>query len=452
MIIMAEKIKIRSVSDLSIIVTILLAILCISISILGFRQYAILRSATQDYIFCENAAHKLQEGSDILTKQVRLATATGDPKYIDAYFKEANVTKSREAAIDDLSSLDDSEDAIVALQNALSASVDLMQTEYYAMRLVEESIGSEPSSWPAELKNIKLSEADAALSPSDKLTKAQQMVIGLDYENTKDIISTDVNSSISMLTEMVNERQNHAANIFSRVFIMIIACILVFSVMMLLVCLLMRFWIVKPLTTYSSNIQNDAKLSVNGANELQALAKTYNRLYDENEERQKLIQHQAEHDPLTDLLNRGSFDRIFDLYTKENSNFALILIDVDVFKTVNDTYGHAIGDVVLKRVAHLLTVTFRTIDYVCRIGGDEFAIIMVEMTSDLSYTITEKIDEINRQLAIAEENIPAVSLSVGVAFTDRKNPGNSQFTDADVALYYTKEHGKCGCSFYGDGV
>ena len=452
MIIMAEKIKIRSVSDLSIIVTILLAILCISISILGFRQYAILRSATQDYISCENAAHKLQEGSDILTKQVRLATATGDSKYIDAYFEEANVTKSREAALDDLSSLDGSEDAIVALQNALSASVDLMQTEYYAMRLVEESIGSEPSSWPAELKNIKLSEADAALSPSDKLTKAQQMVIGLDYENTKDIISTDVNSSISMLTEMVNERQNHAANIFSRVFIMIIACILVFSVMMLLVCLLMRFWIVKPLTTYSSNIQNDAKLSVNGANELQALAKTYNRLYDENEERQKLIQHQAEHDPLTDLLNRGSFDRIFDLYTKENSNFALILIDVDVFKTVNDTYGHAVGDVVLKKVAHLLTVTFRTIDYVCRIGGDEFAIIMVEMTSDLSYTITEKIDEINRQLAIAEENIPAVSLSVGVAFTDRKNPGNSQFTDADVALYYTKEHGKCGCSFYGDGV
>ena len=129
MIIMAEKIKIRSVSDLSIIVTILLAILCISISILGFRQYAILRSATQDYIFCENAAHKLQEGSDILTKQVRLATATGDSKYIDAYFEEANVTKSREAALDDLSSLDGSEDAIVALQNALSASVDLMQTE-----------------------------------------------------------------------------------------------------------------------------------------------------------------------------------------------------------------------------------------------------------------------------------------------------------------------------------
>ena len=161
-----------------------------------------------------------------------------------------------------------------------------------------------------------------------------------------------------------------------------------------------------------------------------------------------LIKHQAEHDPLTDLLNCGSFDRLLNLYEKENNKFALILIDVDTFKSVNDTYGHAMGDVILKRVSKLLLTAFRTIDYVCRIGGDEFAIIMVEMTSDLSYTISEKISEINRQLAASKENVPAVSLSVGVAFTDRKNPGKSLFTDADMALYYTKEHGRNGCTFY----
>ena len=70
--------------------------------------------------------------------------------------------------------------------------------------------------------------------------------------------------------------------------------------------------------------------------------------------------------------------------------------------------------------------------------GDEFAIIMVEMTSDLSYTISEKITEINQQIAIAGENTPAVSISVGVAFTNRENPGKTLFTDADLALYYTK--------------
>ena len=161
-----------------------------------------------------------------------------------------------------------------------------------------------------------------------------------------------------------------------------------------------------------------------------------------------LLRQEAERDPLTGLLNRGSFARILDLYEKNQSDFALILMDVDTFKSVNDTYGHAAGDAILKKVASLLLTAFRTIDYVCRIGGDEFAVIMVDMTSDLSYKIVDKISEVSRQLVLTEENIPSVSLSVGAAFADREDPGESIFKDADSALYYTKEHGKKGCSFY----
>ena len=448
MVIMAGKIKIRSVSNLNIITTITLAFLCVGVSLFGFTQYGVLRSAMQDYISCESAAHELQDGSDFLTKQVRLAAATGDSSYIDAYFEEANVNKTREKALDDLSELDSDENAIQQLQEALDASVDLMQTEFYSMRLVEESIGNDSSTWPEELQDVQLSKEDTALSPSAKLAKAQQLVISREYENTKEVIQTDVNAAIDTLTEVINNRQNQAAQAFTRLFIIIILCILLFAVMMLAVCLIMHYWIVHPLMTYNNDIKKDTQLSVRGAYELQTLAKTYNQLFEENEERQLLIKHQAEHDPLTDLLNRGSFDRILNLYEKENNSFALILIDVDTFKSVNDTYGHAMGDAILKRVSQLLLTTFRTIDYVCRIGGDEFAIIMVEMTSDLSYTISEKVTEINRQLAIPEGNAPAVSISVGVAFTDRENPGKSLFTDADSALYYTKEHGRCGYTFY----
>ncbi|MDD5804112.1 MAG: diguanylate cyclase [Clostridia bacterium] len=445
---MAGKIRIRSVSNWNIVTTVILAVLCVSISVFGFTQYSVLRSAMQDYISCENAAHELQNGSDILTKQVRLAAGTGDSKYIDAYFQEANITKSREKALEDLSALENSSEAVEELKKAMEASVDLMQTEFYSMRLVEESIESDPSAWPQELQTVELSENDASLSSSDKLNKAQQMVISLEYEEAKDLISGDVNAAIDSLTQIINNRQNHAANVFTKVFVLIIICVLVFSAMMLLVCLLMRYWIVRPLMTYNTAIQRDVPLVVRGANELQVLAQTYNRLYEENEERQKLIQHQAEHDPLTDLLNRGSFDRILNLYEQEQNSFALILVDVDTFKSVNDTYGHAVGDVILKKVARLLTTAFRNIDYICRIGGDEFAVIMVDMTTDLSYTITDKIQEINRQLSVPESGIPAVSLSVGVAFTDREKPGKSLFTDADKALYYTKYHGKDGCSFY----
>lgn len=445
---MAGKIKIRIVSHWSIILTIVLFLLFGGISTFGYEQYKVLNAATQDYIACEKAVQELQSGSDILTQQVRMAASTGDQKYIDGYFKEANVTKTREKALQDLAKLDGSADAIVSLKEALSESVDLMQIEYYSMRLVEESMGASPAIWPVEIKQVTLKAEDAALSPSEKLNKAQMMLIGPEYENAKNRISTDVATSANVFSQTISDRQAHASRIFNTTFIIIIACMIAFVVLTFLLCLIMRHWIVKPLMVYNENISHDSLLTVGGAYELQKLALTYNKIYVENEERQKLIKHQAEHDPLTDLLNRGSYNRIFDLYERDHKDFALILVDVDTFKSVNDTYGHAVGDEILKKVGYLLTIVFRTIDYVCRIGGDEFAVIMVEMTSDLSYTIDEKITEINRRLSHPDDGLPPVSLSVGVAFTDRKNPTKSQFTDADTALYYTKEHGKKGCTFY----
>lgn len=185
-----------------------------------------------------------------------------------------------------------------------------------------------------------------------------------------------------------------------------------------------------------------------GAEELQVLAETYNKVYEENQEAQMLIRHKAEHDPLTDLLNRGSFEKLLRIYEEGDSPFALIMVDVDYFKTVNDTCGHAAGDDTLKKIASLLTTTFRSSDYVCRIGGDEFAVIMVEMTSDLRYTIQEKIDAANEALQQADDGLPKVSLCVGVAFSDRENPTGTIFEDADRALYQRKAHGKAGCDFY----
>ena len=179
------------------------------------------------------------------------------------------------------------------------------------------------------------------------------------------------------------------------------------------------------------------------------LAETYNQVYLENEEAQMLLRHKAEHDALTDLLNRASFDKLLKLHEDGDSHFALILVDVDSFKSVNDIYGHAEGDKVLKKVASLLLTMFRSIDYVCRIGGDELAIIMVKMTSDLNYTIPEKIDAVNAALAKSEAGLPMVTVSAGAAFSDRAESVGSIFEDADAALYQRKEHGKAGCAIFG---
>lgn len=442
----AGKVKIRKISSWSTAVTIALTCVCVVISGLGYKQYGVLRGATQDYIDSEMAAQKLRAGSDYLTKQVRLAVATGERQYIDAYFEEANVTRSREEALEELAALHG--EATKPLEKALSASVELMQTEFYAMRLVEEAQHLDASAWPEEIRGVTLSQEDARLSDTEKQERAQDLVISSAYEEAKDEINEDVDQALEVLSDAILGQQRQAADAFSGVFRVIVLCILLFGVMMLVVCQVMRYWIVEPLVQYTRSIQDGLIVPAGGVNELQVLAKTYNAIYTENAERAALMKHQAEHDPLTELLNRGSYDRILNLYLNDGSSFALILVDVDTFKQVNDTYGHAVGDAILKKVAKCLTESFRSIDYVCRIGGDEFAVIMVDMTSDLSYTILKKIEEVNAHLAIAEGEVPPVSLSVGAAFTDNVEEGKPLFKAADQALYFTKEHGRHGCSIY----
>ena len=110
--------------------------------------------------------------------------------------------------------------------------------------------------------------------------------------------------------------------------------------------------------------------------------------------------------------------------------------------------GHATGDYYIIVCSEIIQDIFGMYGKVYRIGGDEFAILMVEMTTDLQYTIKDKIDSVNQQLSSPEKGIPKVSLSAGVAFSDRENPGENIFEDADKALYKVKGNGRNGCGFY----
>ena len=300
---MVEKMKIRTLSNWSFAITVILSLLCIAISVFGIQKYEELRAVSQDYIVCEAAVHELQAGSDTLTKQVRLAAATGEQQYIDAYFEEANVTCSREKALEDLAALHDDPETIEPLKEALSKSMELMQTEYYSMRLVEEAIHAEESEWPEEIRNVTLLPEDAVLSDAEKMDKAQKLLIGLEYEDAKDEISGDVDAALTVLTNEIVARQQRAADVFAKIFRTIVVCVVIFAVMMLLECLVIRRGVVRPLLEYNENIRRGLISPVHGVQELQTLAETYNSIYTENEEREMLMKHQAEHDPLTELLN-----------------------------------------------------------------------------------------------------------------------------------------------------
>ena len=443
---MKRKIKIERVSTWSIITTIIVAILFGFISFQSEKEFHVLQTTTEQYILCEKAAKQLQDGSDYLTEQVRLYVMTTEREYLNLYFEEADETQRRENAVTDLKQYFSDTETFDSLESALQCSQELMNTEYYSMRLILEA--TEEQEIPDELKTIELTEEDKQLSNEEKIKKAQKMVCDNTYQEARTEISNDVTECMNSLIKQTRNKQGRATTIFSDMYLKLEIGIVILVVLMLFICFIVRRLVVRPLISYNRSIQKGEIFPTIGAEELQSLAENYNSVYAENQETQKIIRHQAEHDTLTELLNRGSYEKVLAIYEKGEVPFALILVDVDIFKFVNDTYGHAVGDEILKKVSRLLKNAFRSVDYVCRIGGDEFAVVMVDVTSNLQYTVEDKITSINKELAKAEENLPAISLSVGVAFSDRENPGESIFKDADKALYYIKEHGKSGCGFY----
>ena len=440
---MKRKFKIQRVSSWSIGITVVLALIFFFISYEGNKEFHVQKTTTDQYITCENAAKQLQDGSDYLTEQVRLYVATGQQTYMDLYFEEANVTMRRDHALETLQESFGGTNTFDALQKAMDCSRNLMDTEYYAMRLMADSLGTDASLLPEELQSVVLSDEDLALSAEEKQTRALDLVCNDAYQESRNEITSNVSDCMQKLITKTQNRQGRATTIFSDMYLKLEISLVVLVVLMLAICLMMRRLVVVPLLSYNKSILRGEIFPVIGAEELQNLATTYNTVYLENQETQKFIRHQTEHDALTGLFNRGAYEKLLHIHETGDSPFALILVDVDIFKSVNDTYGHATGDAILKKVSNQLRTAFRSVDYVCRIGGDEFAIIMVQMTSDLSYTISDKITAVNESLTHPDDGLPAVSLSVGVAFSDRDNPGDSIFKDADKALYETKENGKC---------
>ena len=446
-----KKMSVQLASTLSIIIAILLSVICIVTFVFGHIQFDRLKSINNNYALSEQTAGQLDEGSRYLTDSVRAAVMTGEQRYIDQYFYEVEVNKRRDHAVQILEETYPDSASLAALDAAMAASEDLMITECYAMKLVEEANRAPESKQPTKLRHIELHSKDAALSKEGKMAAARDCVSNDAYEEARTIIDSNLNKCTSLLSSDAQNEQAHASGVFENTYLRLEICVALFALIMLATGLMLRRLVVKPLHSYKESIDNGETLPLVGASELQSLAKTYNRVYLENEQAQKVVRHQAEHDGLTDLLNRGFFDRVLDAREASGKPTALVLCDVDKFKNVNDTCGHIGGDQVLKHVAALLMSTFRSDDFVCRIGGDEFAVIMVDASSEHKAVIAAKIDAINEQLAdVAQEDMPKISISAGIAFADDKRTGGSLFNRADKALYYTKEHGRCGYTFYNE--
>lgn len=398
------------------------------------------------YVSAQVSANELKNASDAMTTSARLFAYTGDPIYLRKYFDD-NVTNSRrERAVEGLSSTMAGSSAESTLKLALDYSNTLMEREYTSMSLVLTASGSGFGRYENLLDTVPLSEEQLALSPEEQRSLALELVLDGDYQFYDNMVDTNVNNCVGFLAKDQNQTERElTARIQRLIVIQQALLILLASIIGVTACIII-FFVMLPLRTDVDQIQKLDDLPMQGAFELQYLAKAYNLVLAENRRNNLRLTYEAEHDALTGLFNRGAFDRLY--LEKSQGPCAMIHVDVDFFKSINDTYGHERGDLALQKVAKALCSCFRHTDFPCRTGGDEFAIIMAGVYARQQELIRSKLERVHTLLLDTSDGLPPITLSIGVAFQDSAHATGNLYKDADAALYAVKERGRNGIAFF----
>lgn len=260
-------------------------------------------------------------------------------------------------------------------------------------------------------------------------------------------IIDDLDQSISDSSTLDLKRQHHTSNDVS---------VLLWSIEAVLILLvtvgyfLLDSALLKPLHNLSTSLRESSneKFDIAYPNskltEIQDFVASYKHMQTQINMRQEKLEHIAMHDDLTNLPNRSLLiDRMTIAIAnaqRSNSNFAVIILDLDRFKEVNDTLGHFVGDEVLKQVADRLNLLLRESDTVARLGGDEFALVLIDIDDEYINNIALKIcSELEVVYPVNEHNL-YLGVSIGISIYPQHGLSSDVLLKhADVAMYMAKQ-------------
>ena len=166
----------------------------------------------------------------------------------------------------------------------------------------------------------------------------------------------------------------------------------------------------------------------------------------------------AELDPLTQLPNRvlllDRFELAKNMARRRSARLALLFVDIDNFKQINDTFGHAVGDEVLKHVAHCLTASVREADTVSRQGGDEFVVLLTEVSQPAdAVRVAEKVIAALAAPQLISGRVTQLTASVGISvYPDHGDEAETLVEMADAAMYRAKRKGRGGYMVHGQAA
>ncbi|MBQ5537604.1 MAG: GGDEF domain-containing protein [Treponema sp.] len=415
------------------------------------KKFRIVQDAINKFIICEWSSNEIMECSNDLTEEARLFVITHKVEHAENYIAEITVKKRKEAAMAELLKVCSEKDiAYQRLKIAITQAESLINMELYAMRLAYELLDEyERIKMPERLRSIDIRPADRNI-PADKI---QELAVGNLFGDGYLIYKTRINENCKLtmmaIEQQIKEKLGVNARTLGSNIKKLRTLFIILLVMNLSIFTVLSSLVITPLKKFLHAIKNDEKLNIIGSTELRNLAISYNEIYEIKARNERALLEKAEYDALTGILNRRAFDQICATSTEKRQNIALVLVDMDNFKRINDTFGHSGGDTVLRSIATILRETFRKDDYVARIGGDEFAVILQNFKPAAQKRIIEKISIVNKKLAERLGDLGEVSISAGAAYSDG-GYSDELYKNADKALYEAKESGRKTCRIYGE--
>lgn len=243
----------------------------------------------------------------------------------------------------------------------------------------------------------------------------------------------------------------------------IIVFLITVSLVVLAGSLLIRRWVITPLAELESGAQQladgqlDYRINVNTKDEISKVAHTFNVMAAALKHERETLHSLAVHDNLTGLFNRKEFERLMTIElmraSRHNLELAVLMVDIDFFKNVNDQYGHSAGDAVLKNVASRLSDSLRPSDVLARYGGEEFIVMLPQTSLQGAAALGERLCAQVRAapIVVSSRIQPVITISVGIAMYTADLDNITSLVDAaDKALYAAKNTGRNRIYLYQD--
>lgn len=400
-----------------------------------------------------NISLAIRDSSDILTNAITHFVVTLDKSYVDVYLEEITVADSRGESIRKLDSLQISKEEKECLSKAKVYSDKLAEQELWAIKLIFASQGIKD--YTQELASVKLSDEELALSPEKMIEAAKDSIFSQNYAQQKIAILNEIEQFQNLHFHHMQETTDEASAKINVTFRYLIILVIILLLCLFALFVMLYFKIISPVISYTQKLScyddftqtKDFSLSPIGSNETKILGSSFNQVMILLRQEQEKLRQLAEIEGMTGLYNRGTVEALMRQEIKTVKSYALIILDIDNLKQINDMHGHAVGDIAIKEVAEILKSHFQDNSIVGRFGGDEFIVFLPDAKKELE--LVHSLDSLKKKInSIKITDHVTLSCSMGISLAINQDDFNIVYKQADMALYKAKRNRKNTFVFY----